>query len=1202
MTILILVSVISTIAVVTTYTSSSNEEPIDPDAGKDMDTLSMNFIEISTGLPSGQYSFVDFGNFNGDSYIDMAFGGGHYGGGGGTNEGVYAYIGDGGTSWTDTSANLPTTSTFGGLAFGDADNDGNMDLFAAYEHWGSGPNFGVGAWEYDGLVWSTTGINSPYTTGTSDNIILKNITGDSGLDLLVATEWTGLRYWEGSGSDPVSWFEISGGFVPFNEYTALAVEDMNKDGRPDIVSGTYDGLGIKFFTQDVLGGGWTERPNGLPSFSNILGIAVGDVNNDTHMDIVYGSQNGGLSILLGNSGGITGTDFNWTNPSSPNEGIPTSALTGTFTQILLADFDKDGDLDLLAPKTNIGGGLHLYLGNGSVSPGENFGFTELLGAGLPTSGVFYGSNYADIDNDGDLDIAGTMWGGGGARAWLNNLTIVPDTTPPYALTFSPTGVGVPIDTNFVVEWNETMDWTSVETSFSYTDSITVWDETDGTFTHNPITRTSTFDPTVSLSYGTTYTVTFDTTATDPAGNPLDQDMDGTGGEIGFDEQIWQFTTEVDTPPTIEAWEPGGTAGQIYIQGQMVPITWDTTDNLPLPANPINITYGDTISPWITIATNEIDDGNYLWDTLGVSCPDTYWMNLTVYDSSGQEVFDVGNNSFDIICPDSPPTIEAWEPGGTTGQTYTQGDMINVTWDANDNNPLPLNPINITYGVAPAWVIITTDEADDGIYYWDTTTVPCPGTYWMNISVYDDVSQTTFDESNYSFDIFCPGASPPTITAFEPGGSLGQSYTQGEIIDITWAANDDEVLPATPINITYGSAPLWATIATDEPDDGIFSWDTSTVPCPGTYWMNLSVYDSLGQTTFDESNYSFEINCVDTPPTIEVWEPGGLSSQAFTQGDIVEVTWTADDDIALPLNPINITYGTTGSWITLSTLESDDGTYNWNTSSVPCSNQYRMNLSVFDSGDQTTFDESNYSFTINCPTGNITVYVTDELDDSIEGASITLMDSSSTIGTGTTDTNGEYSFLNVGQGVDEYTIIAEKEFYESAIVENIDVDAGLTTDVFIVLQSNGSISGRIVDDNGDPIESATVILLDEDGNTIKTVTTDSDGSYEFTEIEYGSYSLYITATGYNPETTDTYAIDEDNLEETISDIALTPLTIEPPPDEGTDWLWLILIIIVIVVVVLILLLLLFFRKKKKEEQVEPSPLVTEEESPGSDIKD
>jgi len=138
------------------------------------------------------------------------------------------------------------------------------------------------------------------------------------------------------------------------------------------------------------------------------GVEIGDLNNDGDADIIYCRSNGGMKVLLGNGGGSSGgTAFSWTEPTDP---FPSSGNSGRFFQLQFADIDKDGDIDLLAPKSN--SGLHLYLGNGNEDPMDDFAFTEVTGKGLPTSGTFYGSTYLDFDDDGDWDIAGATWGDG----------------------------------------------------------------------------------------------------------------------------------------------------------------------------------------------------------------------------------------------------------------------------------------------------------------------------------------------------------------------------------------------------------------------------------------------------------------------------------------------------------------------------------------------------------------------------------------------------------------------------------------------------------------------------------------------------------------------------------------------------------------------------------------------------------------------
>jgi hypothetical protein len=497
------------------------------------------------------------------------------------------------------------------------------------------------------------------------------------------------------------------------------------------------------------------------------------------------------------------------------------------------------------------------------------------------------------------------------------------------------------------------------------------------------------------------------------------------------------------------------------------------------------------------------------------------MNISVYDSIGQTTFDISNNSFLLLCSDNPPFIEAWEPGGSMGQSYTQGDLIMVTWFAIDDNPLPPNPINITYGAGAVWTTIATGEANDGAYIWDTSAVPCPINYSMNLSVFDSSNQTTFDESNNSFFIDCPAVdNPPTVEAWEPGGTSGQIYVQGDLINITWTANDDNPWPngGNVVNISYGLTPAGGTpIANNEFEDGLYqSWDTSSVVCSNSYWINISVYDSIGQTTLGNSNYSFTIDCpaVDNPPTITAYQPGSASGETYTEGDTITVTWNANDDNPLPASPINITFGVAGSWTPIANNQADDGSYSWDTTGVSCPGSYKMNISARDSIGQTTFGESNYSFTINCAAA-----------------------------------------------------------------------------------TDGDVSGRVVDEDDNPITGATVVLKDDSGTTVSTKTTSSTGTYTFPDVDFGQYTIEVSAPGYETKTTSQFTVDND---ESRPDITLSATTSPPPPagDWLSEWWWIIVLLAVVIVVILVLLLALTRRRKKPEEAATPPPekAMPEEQAP------
>jgi hypothetical protein len=128
---------------------------------------------------------------------------------------------------------------------------------------------------------------------------------------------------------------------------------------------------------------------------------------------------------------------------------------------------------------------------------------------------------------------------------------VVDLTPPTA-SGTPTGTGISIATNITVQFDEPMNIASVEASFSYTDLTTTWDITDGMPTWSNGDATLVFNPAADLGYNTTYMVDLDgSVATDVAGNLLDGNGDGTGG----DDYSFSFKTEEQpsadtTPPTV----------------------------------------------------------------------------------------------------------------------------------------------------------------------------------------------------------------------------------------------------------------------------------------------------------------------------------------------------------------------------------------------------------------------------------------------------------------------------------------------------------------------------------------------------------------------------------------------------------------------------------------------------------------------------
>ena len=122
------------------------------------------------------------------------------------------------------------------------------------------------------------------------------------------------------------------------------------------------------------------------------------------------------------------------------------------------------------------------------------------------------------------------------------------------------------------------------------------------------------------------------------------------------------------------------------------------------------TYTTSEQWWPSVAMDS--NGNFViaWESWG---PDQ--------DGFGSGIYAQRYDNTTVI-PPLPPTITTYEPGGTRNQTYIQGDVITIKWTASDDNPLPPNPINITYGNSTSgWTTLATNEVNNGIYIWDTST-------------------------------------------------------------------------------------------------------------------------------------------------------------------------------------------------------------------------------------------------------------------------------------------------------------------------------------------------------------------------------------------------------------------------------------------------------------------------------------------------
>ncbi len=364
---------------------------------------------------------------------------------------------------------------------------------------------------------------------------------------------------------------------------------------------------------------------------------------------------------------------------------------------------------------------------------------------------------------------------------------------------------------------------------------------------------------------------------------------------------------------------------------------------------------------------------WTWQFQAPMAGGTYHLYAREHHGNGNRFFaaDTVGLTFTIIAPDNAPTFYIANPGSAPGEQYAQGSMISIDWAASDDNPWPSggNVVNLTYGPTPTGgtPITNLENVGAGTFSWDTSGLG-PGVYYINGSVYDSIGQIAESNCNNSFEIIVD--SPPSFYITNPGSTPGEQYAQGTVVPISWAASDDNPWPATGliVNITYGPTPTGGTpIANNQDVATIFSWDTTGVPA-GTYYINASVWDSRGQTTFTNSNNSFEIIIVDLPPKLYITNPGSTPGETYGQGSLITVSWAAYDESPWPSagNIVNVSYGPTAAGGTPLVNDQDVTTsYSWDTTAVPLGFYY-INASVYDSSGNLAFASSNNSFEITTP--------------------------------------------------------------------------------------------------------------------------------------------------------------------------------------------------------------------------------------------
>jgi len=378
-------------------------------------------------------------------------------------------------------------------------------------------------------------------------------------------------------------------------------------------------------------------------------------------------------------------------------------------------------------------------------------------------------------------------------------------------------------------------------------------------------------------------------------------------------------------PALSVTSPNG--GENLEVGSVHPVTWISVGAV---SSVVTIQYTiDNGTSWNSISASTDNDGRFDW-TVPAQLSDACRVRVSDGDADPTDESDA---LFSIV---PVPALTVTSPNG--GENLEVDSIYTITWTSEGI----VNNVSLQFSVnnGSTWNSLTASTSNDGSYDW---TVPDLVSDSCRVRIFQSSDGEPADESDALFSI----VPIPAIRVTSPNG--GENFNAGSLQTISWTS--EGLVGAVTIQYTADGGESWTEITGSTANDGLYAW---TLPAGLSDRYLVRVMESDGSPA-DVSDGEFSLH---PPSSIAITAPNGGENWDALSGQII--TWTSAGSAV----NVSIDYSTDNgaSWTSIVSTTPNDGSYAWTLPDTPPSMQCLVRVSPEDM-DTDPPDVSDMVFTI-----------------------------------------------------------------------------------------------------------------------------------------------------------------------------------------------------------------------------------------------